>query len=219
MERTPTRKRENSEQRILDAAISLFATRGYAATGIRQIADKVGLTTASLYYYAQTKDELLLRVMRVGLGELLASGEEAVAASTDPREQIRGLLKVHLNFAAGNPERARVIDNEFQWLDDEDRESVIALRDAYEQLWADAITEGCRRGIFLVKNVSLTRLALLEMCNGATHWYRANGPMSLEQIVTAFEDMAFALLRTDEPLTVAPNPGAGLTVETAQSPQ
>lgn len=218
MESGPGRKRENSEQRILDAAISLFATRGYAATGIRQIADKVGLTTASLYYYAQTKDELLLRVMRVGLGELLASGQEAVAASPDPRNQIRGLLKVHLTFAAGNPERARVIDNEFQWLNDEERESVIALRDSYEQLWADAIASGGRQGLFEIKNASLARLALLEMCNGAAHWFRANGPMSLEQIVTAFEDMAFALLRCDEPLGAAAVASSALGAA-AQSPQ
>ncbi len=214
MESGQTRKRENSEQRILDAAISLFATRGYAATGIRQIADKVGLTTASLYYYAHTKDDLLLRIMRLGLGELLSSGQEAMEGSSDPREQIRGLLKVHLTFAASNPERARVIDNEFQWLKEEERESVIALRDAYEQLWADAIANGDRKGLFEVKNASLTRLALLEMCNGATHWFRPNGPMSLEQIVGAFEDMAFALLRCDEPLS-----GASALEAAAQSPQ
>jgi TetR/AcrR family transcriptional regulator, cholesterol catabolism regulator len=58
--------RENSEQRILDAATHLFATRGYAATGIRHIADEVGVTSAALYYYARTKDDLLLSVIRAG---------------------------------------------------------------------------------------------------------------------------------------------------------
>lgn len=188
---------DNTEQRILSAAIKLFATRGYAATGIRPIADAAGVTTSTMYYYARTKSDLLISVMSTGLGELLASGREAVAYSDDPFDQIRGLIKVHATFAASDPDRAKVIDNELQWLRDEDRSLVFSLRDSYEQLWADAIVNGAEKGEFRVRSASLARLALVEMCNGLAHWYRPNGPMTLDEIIAAFEDMASALLRTD----------------------
>lgn len=188
---------DNTEQRILNAAIKLFATRGYAATGIRPIADAAGVTTSSMYYYARTKSDLLISVMSTGLGELLASGREVVAHSDGPFEQIRGLIKVNVTFGASNPERARVIDNELQWLRDEGRSLVFSLRDSYEQLWADAIASGVEQGKFHVRSASLARLALIEMCNGLAHWYHPNGAMTLDEIIAAFEDMASALLRTD----------------------
>ena len=43
------------------AALTLFAERGYHGTGIRQLADAAGLSSASLYHYMGTKEELLSR--------------------------------------------------------------------------------------------------------------------------------------------------------------
>jgi AcrR family transcriptional regulator len=186
--------RQNSEQRIVDAATHLFAIRGYSATGIRQIADEVGVTTAALYYYARTKDDLLLSVIRAGLEELLASARRAVRDAPTPDERLRRLVAVHVEFSATDPERARVIDNEFQWLAERERRAVIDLRDDYEALWKETIVDGVKGGQFRTVDPTLARLALLEMCNGPAHWYRPDGPMTLPAIVAAFEDMALSLL-------------------------
>ncbi len=48
---------------ILDAAADLFARQGLAATTTRQIADRVGIRQASLYYYFSGKDEILLELL------------------------------------------------------------------------------------------------------------------------------------------------------------
>ncbi|HUX04920.1 MAG TPA: TetR/AcrR family transcriptional regulator [Acidimicrobiales bacterium] len=196
--------RENAGQRILDASVRLFATRGYAATGIRPIADAAGVTTAALYYYAQTKNDLLMNVMRTGLSELLGSAQRAVAALDDPVDQIRALIDVHVRFGASDPDRAKVIDNEVQWLEGERRISIMTLRDEYEALWASVIARGNMLRSFQVQSESLARLALLEMCNGLAHWYRPDGPMTLEEIVAVFEDMAFSLLRVRDTNPASP---------------
>ncbi len=200
--------RENARQRILDASVRLFAARGYAATGIRPIADAAGVTTAALYYYAQTKNDLLTNVMRTGLSELLESAQRAVAALDDPVSQIRALIAVHAKFGASNPDRAKVIDNEVQWLDGKRRASIMSLRDEYEALWSTAIARGNSLGRFRVRSESLARLALLEMCNGLARWYRPDGPLDLDEIVAIFEEMAFSLLRLKEPLPTPLTTGA-----------
>jgi AcrR family transcriptional regulator len=49
-----------TRERILDAALDLFAERGYDKTSLREIADKLGFTKAALYYHFERKEEILL---------------------------------------------------------------------------------------------------------------------------------------------------------------
>ena len=193
-DRAAAPRQENAEQRIFQAAVDLFAARGFAATGIRQIAEAVGVTTATLYYYARTKDDLLLQIMQTGLAELLEEGQAAVAKAADPASRIRNLVSVHVRFGAVNPNRARVIDNEFQWLKGSHRATIVALRDGYEALWSTAIDEGISTRIFRPRTPSLARLALLEMCSGVAHWYRPDGSTPISEIVVAYQEMALAIL-------------------------
>jgi len=53
-----------SRKQILDAALSLFAQKGYAATTVREIVDAVGVTAPSLYYYFGNKEGLYLELMQ-----------------------------------------------------------------------------------------------------------------------------------------------------------
>jgi hypothetical protein len=124
----------------------------------------------------------------------LSSALQVLRDVPTPGERLRQLVAVHVEFSASNPERARVIDNEFQWLGEHERRAVIDLRDGYEALWKDAIHDGVAIGEFRTVDPTLARLALLEMCNGPAHWYRSDGPMPLPAIVAAFENMALALL-------------------------
>ena len=47
---------------LLDVAISLFYEKGYAHTTLQDIADGMGFTKAAVYYYAKTKEELLVEI-------------------------------------------------------------------------------------------------------------------------------------------------------------
>ena len=52
-----------AREQILDAAAGLFVSQGLAATTTRQIAERVGIRQASLYYYFAGKDEILLELL------------------------------------------------------------------------------------------------------------------------------------------------------------
>jgi AcrR family transcriptional regulator len=64
-----------TRERILDAALRLFAERGYDATSMREIAEQVGTTKAALYYHFDTKAEIVR--------EMLAGTERRVADLVD----------------------------------------------------------------------------------------------------------------------------------------
>ncbi|MBJ7450879.1 MAG: TetR/AcrR family transcriptional regulator [Blastococcus sp.] len=58
-------------QRVLEAALDLFATHGFDGTSLQEIADRLGITKAAVYYHFRTKDELLLALVRPALDELI----------------------------------------------------------------------------------------------------------------------------------------------------
>ena len=75
-----------TRDRILDAAIDLFAEVGYDKTGIRHIAARLGMTSAALYYHFRNKEEIL-----VALAEDICAKIEQL---DDPRDVLASYLDI-----------------------------------------------------------------------------------------------------------------------------
>ena len=72
-------------QAILRAAAEAFREHGFAATGMREIAEKAGLSPANLYYYFKSKDDLLCFCQEQALDRLLEAVAAQSAASAEAR--------------------------------------------------------------------------------------------------------------------------------------
>ncbi len=72
----------DTRQRILDVALDLFIEQGFDGTSLRQIAEQLGVTKAALYYYFESKDDILMalhmRLHEFGREALVRMGEEPV---------------------------------------------------------------------------------------------------------------------------------------------
>ncbi|RZQ63324.1 TetR/AcrR family transcriptional regulator [Amycolatopsis suaedae] len=183
-----------TEQRVRRAAIKLFAAKGFHGTGIRDLAQAAGLSSASLYHYMGTKEELLAELMRESLDRLLTTATTAVSGVDSPVERLGRLVVLHVLTHAAQPNETRVVDHEVRALSASARREVVRLRDDYERLWADAIADGIRAGEFTSPEPSLARLALLEMCNGVARWYSPRGPLGLDELATNYAQMAMRLV-------------------------
>ncbi|MFC9913234.1 TetR/AcrR family transcriptional regulator [Streptomyces sp. NPDC059862] len=62
MDDTKRQRRGNTRQRIQDVALELFAEQGYEKTSLREIAERLEVTKAALYYHFKTKEEILVSV-------------------------------------------------------------------------------------------------------------------------------------------------------------
>jgi AcrR family transcriptional regulator len=65
-----TSTRTGTRERILDAALDLFSEHGFDGSSLQQIADRLGLTKAALYYYFRSKDELLTALIAPAVTDL-----------------------------------------------------------------------------------------------------------------------------------------------------
>jgi AcrR family transcriptional regulator len=84
----PERRGEGTRERILDVALELFNEQGYERTSLREIAERLGVTKAALYYHFKSKEDILLElhlrlhaVGREALDRLEALDDAAVVAA------------------------------------------------------------------------------------------------------------------------------------------
>ena len=185
------------EMRLRRAAIGLFAVNGYAGTGIRHIARAAGMTSASMYHYTSSKEELLSGLMLEGQQLLNESAVRQLEGVERPEERLAMLVAGLTINNTVNPMSSRVIDAEVRSLEvgSKPRAKIVELRDAYEKLWADALALGVEKAVFEVEDQHLTRLGLLNLCTGLSFWYRAGGELNPSQLAMSFVDLAFGMVR------------------------
>ena len=109
-------KRERKEaeagevrERLLSGATELFASKGYAATTVREIVGRAGVTKPALYYYFRSKEGLYLDLMREPFSEFAALVEEAVLEAGSARERLFRLCLMAYDIFIENLDAARVM--------------------------------------------------------------------------------------------------------------
>jgi len=91
-------KSEETRLKILAAALELFHEKGFDATTMRDIAIRAEVATGAAYYYFDSKDALVLAFYRQATREMAPKIEEALAAGTDLRKRLAGLIEVKLKY-------------------------------------------------------------------------------------------------------------------------
>lgn len=179
-------------------AVELFAKKGFAATGIREIAHAAGITASLLYHYWPTKEDLLVDIMKSALTASITAAEDALSRAEGPASQLAALIGTHTAAQALNAHEALVVDTELRALVGPPYREVVALRRKYEDLWRDVIEEGCAGGVFSVNDRRIARLGLLEMCNGVAWWYSPGGALTIEAVARSMADLGLSAVRAQQ---------------------
>lgn len=95
-------KSEETQRRVLEAAIAAVEQGGLDAVNIRQIAGSAGYSVGSVYKHYKDQDALLLAVNSVTLGRIKSAMLAAIEGIDDPVEELKGLAQTYLGFARQN---------------------------------------------------------------------------------------------------------------------
>ena len=168
---------------VLSNAARLFREKGFERTSLKEIAEACNMLPGSLYYRYNSKEALLVELMRRGVDLVTAEVESAYASSDDPVERLRLCINAHLRALLVDSDAVYVLLFEWRALGPEAREEIIELRDQYESLWADILETMIAQGV-IRKNVDgrLLRLIGLGALNWVATWFDPNGAHSLDAI-------------------------------------
>jgi len=176
---------------ILCAAARVFRRRGFAETGMRDIAAEADLSPGNLYHYFKGKHELLYFCQDRALDRLLAELDSAGRPGRPFVEQLRAVMRAHVQCLLDDVEGSAA-HLEVESLPPELREPVIAKRDRYERGIRSLVSAGVDAGEFAPCDPGLVTRAMLGAINWTTRWFRADGPRSA---VSVADDVADYLVR------------------------
>ena len=103
---------EEKRRRILDAAVRVFARRGFHASRVGDIAEEAGVAHGLLYHYFSSKDEVLQTVFRENWAELLERFEQVEASDEPADEKLHGIVKILLRTWRNDPDLVTVMVRE-----------------------------------------------------------------------------------------------------------
>ena len=176
-------------------AAELFAERGYHASTMRALGERLGIAAPSLYNHYPEKQQILLDIAECTMRELLGGGLAAVEAHGEPEDQLRAFIAAHVRFHTQRRVEAIVADAELHALDPDNRARVIEVRDRYEALLRGILERGKDQAGWEVPDVPVIAFGIFTMATGVMSWFREGGRLSSEDVARIYTDFSLDALR------------------------
>jgi AcrR family transcriptional regulator len=191
----PVSRAAVTSEAVLDAALTVFAQRGYHGTALSQIAEALGIRTPSLYNHMSSKQQLLETILQRTLDDVFADFEAAVAGVDDPAEQLRRATRVYALRHATHRREALVVNRDTSSLPEPSLTTMRERRREHERAIRSIIIAGAEAGVFNVGNPALASFAILEMSVSIARWFREDGPLTAEQVADEYAEYALRIVR------------------------
>lgn len=190
MERV-ARKRQGRIERIHDAAAALFAARGFHATRMQDVAEAVDMRKGSLYYYFDSKEDLLVSLVEGRVGAALDVLRGIATESTPVEQRVRSAIAGHLTVFQERADVYTIFNSEkLHSISENTAMKVDELGREYERLWAELLHEGVAAGTFRPDlDVAVAVKAILGMCNMTLTWFRPEGRLDIGDVAGRFSDL------------------------------
>jgi len=184
IERAKESKADASREKILATSQRLFARRGFEGVSIRDIAEAVGMTTASLYYHFPSKEEIFVAVHGCSLEAVQREVMDSIAGLKDPWDRLEAAAAAHCrNFASAERSGASIAAEYYEGSLAPFRKIMVPQRDAYERLIAVLVAD---LRLPAAVDAKLFRLQLMGALNWLPVWYRAGRGLSVEEVARQF---------------------------------
>jgi TetR/AcrR family transcriptional regulator, cholesterol catabolism regulator len=180
--------------KVLDEAASLFRTRGFEGTSVRDIARAVGILPGSLYCHFETKEALLVAVYVKGVQQISDAVRAAIDGERGPWERLEAACVAHLEAIRHDDDYAQVVVRVRPDDVPVAHRSLIELRNRYESLFAELIAA---LPLPRATDRRVLRLMLMGAMNWSQTWYRPGGRFNARALARKF----IALLRQGQEVT------------------
>lgn len=183
--------REPRWDAVIDSAAALFSENGFAATSVREVAERAQITKAGLYYHIREKEDLLFRICDHSIAAVLEGGYAVLEKVAEPRARLAGIVRMHVDYFVRHRHNLRVLTREMGALSPEPRNRVMKLEDEYLDLIRGVIREGQAAGVFAPVDATVAAFAVLTVMNNLFDWYDPKGRIKPAALVGQIEAILF----------------------------
>lgn len=194
--------------RIMKQAAVVFAEKGYHQASIRDISAATEVSLSGLYYYFESKEELLFLIQRHAFETVLTRLDSELEGAASPEERLRAVVRNHLGFFVHNMPEMKVLSHEAEALTGAFRSEVSALKRRYSEIVTEILSDLSPAG--RVPDARVATFTLFGMMNWIYNWYRPDRDVGVERMS---EELLHIFLRGySSPLNGnehAPHPSGG----------
>ena len=192
-------RRELLSAEVLDKAAGLFASQGFAATSLKDVADAVGLQRSSIYYYYPNKDALLEELIRGVTLPVARIFRDVAAEGLSPLAQITEVVRRLVLWVADPGTHFRLMDRSEAELP----EAIAKMHTkAKRQVLSEMMTlieAAIAAGEVRAVDLRITALSIIGMTMWTAWWFQPNQEQSIDEVANVIANNAMATLQRTGP--------------------
>ena len=189
----PAMRRELLADEVLDKAAALFATKGFAATSLKDVADAVGLSRSSIYYYYPNKDALLAALIE-GVTLPVANIFRDVDQTMAPRSRIREVVRRLVLWVADPKTHFRLMDQSEAELPPAISKAHIDSKRRILSEMVKLIDAAIQAGEARAVDPRIAALSIIGMAMWTAWWFQPRHGPGIDEVSTTIADNAVASL-------------------------
>lgn len=188
------KEKERRKNRVYEVATETLWQKGYDKTSIRDIAKATDMTTAGLYYYFKSKEDLLFQILKAHMDDMISGIEQIPVESTEPLELIKAYIQYQVHTFCTDKYRTKLILNDDDCLTGEWYDHIKNQQRQYLTFWRKALENYCRQEGLATDNMAIDAHCLVGMCAWVHRWYDPEGKIIPEILAKKiFETFIFGL--------------------------
>lgn len=178
------------KEQVIRSAAELFREKGYAASSMRDLAQKLGIEAASLYSHIKSKEEILQHLCFDMAAEFRKSLAEVEKKDVSASEKLKLGIIGHIQVMAKDLTASAVFMNEHRHLSQPYLRDFLLLRINYINRFKSIIEEGARQGEFKDSiDKKLAVMTLFSSLNWMPMWYDPSSKIVPQDLGQQLADM------------------------------
>lgn len=183
----PDREEQHARKRraIVETAAALFNEKGFHATSLNELAERLNVTKGALYHYVTGKDDIALEILRINTEESAAGLEAAARAPVSGLERLRMFFVHYARMMASPVGACSVQIGTLPHSAQTSRQMASFFKETDQRLRA-ILEDGIADGSIAPCDVRMTDFAMFGALNWLSRWYRPGGGKTPEELGEAF---------------------------------
>jgi len=178
-------------RKIIDAASSLYARKGFTATSIEEIAEEAGVSLPVTYHYIKSKSEVMRMIMEDMLNIFRESLLSQIKGFEDPVEKLAIAVILYFRVVDQQKEKSLLMYQKSSSLDKPSKVRVMQLEVDVSKIFGEIIQEGIDQGAFKKVDVDLMAYNIIMM---AHMWVLKGWHFRRRLTLDQYIDMQLALI-------------------------
>jgi len=186
-------KSVNQRKKIVEIAARLMSQKGYKGTSLQDIANLAGIHKSTLFHYFNSKEEMLLAVLRIGIEDVANKLDLIINdENMSPEEKLRQALINHLDSLVNHIDHVNVYHSEIRFLSEKNKRKYLKMRKYYASCFQQIIKEIKEKNPEYLSGLDdkIITFGILGMCNWVVKWFKKNGSHSALDIADIFYQMS-----------------------------